>query len=68
MANPVAGATGAPRAAQVQHAQNVPKIAKQSANTRSNAPQDTVTISAQARAAQQAHQSTGDADHDGDSK
>lgn len=71
MANPIAGATSAPQPAQVQQAQSVPKIVKQSANAGNAAPQDTVTISSQAHAAQQAsqsHQNTGDADHDGDSK
>lgn len=71
MANPVGGATNAPRVAQVEQTQSVSKVAKQSAKARTAAPQDTVTISAQARATQQAshaHQSTGDTDHDGDSK
>jgi hypothetical protein len=68
MANPVAGATNAPKVAQVQETQSVSKAAKQSTNSRTGTPQDAVTISAQARAAQQAHQSAGDADHDGDNK
>jgi hypothetical protein len=70
MSNPVAGATNAPKVTQVQRTQSISKAAKP-ANAGTAAPQDTVTISAQGRAAQQAsqtHQSAGDADHDGDSK
>jgi hypothetical protein len=71
MASQVSSATNAPQAAQVQSTHNVPKVAKASTNAPSSAPQDTVSISSQARAAQQVNQpqqNSGDADRDGDSK
>ena len=66
MAYPVAGATRAPKVAAAERTQSVPKTAKHPANARAVAPQDKVTISAQARAAQQAgeaRQTDGDAGH-----
>ncbi|HTZ74674.1 MAG TPA: hypothetical protein VMB47_12185 [Candidatus Aquilonibacter sp.] len=66
----VTGATNASQAPQVQQAQSTPKIVKPATNS-SSAPQDTVTISSQGRAAQQAGHSqanTGGTDHDGDAK
>jgi len=66
----VVGATNASQAAQVQQSPAASKVTKAATNNNA-APQDTVTISSQGRAAQQANQSqanTGDTDHDGDAK
>ncbi len=55
MSNAIVGASGAHAAAQVQATESTAK-AKQSSSKTSSAPEDTVTISSQARAAQQASQ------------
>lgn len=64
MAYPVAGATRAPKVAAAERTQSVPKTAKHPANARAVAPQDKVTISAQAaQQAGEARQTDGDAGH-----
>lgn len=60
MASSVSGTTDVPKVAQVQENQSSSKVAKQTANTNSANPQDTVTISSQARATQQAGQTPQD--------
>lgn len=70
MASSVSGTTDVPKVTQVQENQSSPKVAKQATNTNSANPQDTVTISSQARAAQQADQTRQepDADQNADGK
>ena len=55
------------QAAQIQQTQQ-PRPTSSSTASKYAAPQDTVNISSQAKAASQAEKSGGDADHDGDSK
>ena len=68
MANSVSGVTNPQHAAQVQYAAQANQPPKPASNNKATAPQDTVTISAAAKAASQgqAHQASGDVDHDGD--
>ncbi|HEY6464678.1 MAG TPA: hypothetical protein VIY69_01725 [Candidatus Acidoferrales bacterium] len=56
MASSVSGTTDVQKVAHVQENQNAPKVSKQSSNNSAANPQDTVTISSQARAAQQSSQ------------
>lgn len=71
MANPVGGVTNAQHAAQVNQAV---QTARQQTPAKDAAPQDTVKISQAGRAASQAQtaskapQTSGDVNHDGDSK
>ena len=72
MANPVSGIAHAQQAAQIQAAQSTASKPTQKQNpTNAAAPEDTVTISTQGRAASQVAQTSkpsADVDHDGDSK
>jgi len=67
MANPVGAVSNAPQVAQIHEA----SATKPEANVTKVTPQDTVNISAAGKAASQARpaaKTSGDVDHDGDSK
>jgi hypothetical protein len=61
MASSVVGTTDVPKVAQIQENQSATKVSKQNSNNSGANPQDTVIISSQARAAQQA----GESQHNG---
>jgi len=56
MASTIAGTTSVPKTPQVQESHSSRKVSRQSSNSSAANPEDTVTISSQARAAQQASQ------------
>jgi len=68
MANSVSGVSNPQHAAQVAHASQATQPPKPAANDKTAAPQDTVNISAAAKAASQGQppKASGDVDHDGD--
>lgn len=59
MASSVSGTTDVSKLAQTQESQSTAKVSKQNSNDSGANPQDTVRISSQARAAQQASQTHG---------